>query len=240
MSGTWRYALTAGGKWSGVVGRGKRIRFAAQEAGANVALLLYRADDKAERYNMPDTLKAQYTSHLTTGNVLMSDNGRALASIVEDDLGWHDPIGGLLTRETAEAKYGPSSYQERRNEYLKNGRDNVVVELVRNGLGARDLVPCVNLFSKIVCDDEGRMHYVEGHCPKGASVTLRLEMDVLLIVSNTPHPLDPRPQYGSVPVTIEVSDAEPVDPASDACVNHRGENRRAFENTWTHYALSGR
>ena len=52
------------------------------EGGANVSLLLYRADERLERLNLPDTLKAQHTAHLTAGNVLYSDMGRILASIV--------------------------------------------------------------------------------------------------------------------------------------------------------------
>ncbi|MFL6556797.1 MAG: DUF1989 domain-containing protein, partial [Bacillus sp. (in: firmicutes)] len=88
----WNKTIEPGAKWSGVIGKGKVLRFTALDAGANLSLLFYNAKDASERYNMPDTLKAQHTSHLTTGNVLMSDNGRVLASIVEDSLGWHDPI----------------------------------------------------------------------------------------------------------------------------------------------------
>ena len=47
---------------------------------ANVSMLMYNMLDTSERYNMPDTLKAQFISSLTKGNVLMSDNGRVLAS----------------------------------------------------------------------------------------------------------------------------------------------------------------
>ena len=39
------------------------------------------------------------------------------------------------------------------------------------------------------------MHYDENHCKKGATVTLRTEMDILFIVSNTPNPLDPSNEY---------------------------------------------
>ncbi|HZG85606.1 urea amidolyase associated protein UAAP1 [Paenibacillus sp.] len=235
----WSKTIPPGGKWSGTVGKNKLVRFTTAEAGANVAALLYHADDLTERYNMPDTLKAQYTAHLTAGNVLMSDNGRALASIVEDSLGWHDPLGGITTKDLTERKYGKTTYQELRNGWLKNARDNFAAELTRNGLGLRDLVPVVNLFSKVVCEEGGALRFVPGHCPAGATVTLRTELDTLFVVSNTPHPLDPSETYPSVPVTIEVLPAEPVDPATDRCVNHRGENRRAFENTWEYLALRG-
>ena len=69
-------------------------------------------------------------------------------------------------------------------------------------------------------------------------MTLRTEMDVILIVSNTPNPLDPAREYPSVPVTMEVYNAPKVD-LMDECVNHRPENYRAFENTWDYYNLMG-
>ncbi|RRJ62739.1 urea carboxylase-associated family protein [Paenibacillus oralis] len=236
MNVIWSETMHLGGKWSGVIGRGKLIRLTALEAGANVAMLMYHARDLSERYNMPDTLKAQHTAHLTKGNVLMSDNGRVLASIVQDDLGWHDPLGGYTTRESTDAKYGLSRYQEKRNEWLRSGRENLAVELTRSGLGNRDLSPVVNWFSKVFCDEEGNMNFDQGHCAAGQAVTLRTEMDVLVIFSNTPHPLDPREPYPSVPVKIEVLPGLPVD-SQDPCVNYRPENRRAFDNTWNYYAL---
>ncbi|MFH5181545.1 urea amidolyase associated protein UAAP1 [Paenibacillus sp. TAB 01] len=238
MNSIWSTTIPAGGKSSGTIGRGKWIRFTALQSGANVAALLYNARDLTERYNMPDTLKAQYTSRLTRGNVLMSDNGRVLASIVEDGLGWHDTLCGYTTRETTDAKYGTTTYQELRNDWLRSGQENLTVELVRSGLGIRDLVPVVNLFSKVYCDDDGEMKFVSGHCGEGAAVTLRTEMDVLMVLSNTPNPLDPSPVYPSVPVKIEVGTAAPVE-ADDFCVNYRPENRRAFENTSAYYLLSG-
>lgn len=234
----WSKTICPGGKWSGIIGRGKLIRFTALDKGANLSMLMYNARDLTERYNMPDTLKAQHTSHLTKGNVLMSDNGRVLASIVEDSLGWHDTISGYTTREMTDEKYGKTTYQEMRNEWLRSGQENLIVELVRNGLGMRDLGPVVNLFSKVYCDDNGNMHFCLDHCPKGATVTLRTEMDILLVLSNTPNPLDPRTPYPSVSVKMEVYQAPPVD-SLDYCVNYRPENRRAFENTWEYYTLLG-
>ncbi|TVY09710.1 urea amidolyase associated protein UAAP1 [Paenibacillus cremeus] len=232
----WGTTLQPGGKWSGTIGRGKLLRFTALGEGANLALMMYNASDLTERYNMPDTLKAQHTSHLTKGHVLMSDNGRVLASFVEDSLGWHDPICGITSREATDAKYGTTTYQELRNDWLRSGHENMAVELVRNGLGLRDMAPVVNLFSKVFCDEEGQMHYSKTHCQAGATVTLRTEMDVLLVLSNTPNPLDPRTAYPSVPVQLELLPAAPVD-ALDYCVNYRPENRRAFENTWEYYTL---
>ncbi|MGN0059024.1 MAG: DUF1989 domain-containing protein, partial [Coriobacteriales bacterium] len=112
-------------------------------------------------------------------------------------------------------------------------------ELVRNNMSMRDLVPCVNLFSKVYVNEDGSMHFQEGWCQEGATVTLRTEMDCIFILSNTPNPLDPATTYPAVPVTVEVYNAPKVD-LLDECVQHRTENYRAFENTWDYYNLLGR
>lgn len=239
MQCIWKKILKPGEKWSGAIGKGKYVHFKAQGDGANVALLMYNLYDKTERYNMPDTLKAQYTQHLTRGNVLMSDNGRVLASIVQDSLGWHDSITGLTTREMTDAKYGTTTYQDKRNEWYRCGMDNVAMELVRNGLSMRDLVPCVNLFTKVYVTEDGGLHFAEDFCHEGDTVTLRTEMDSIVILSNTPNPLDPSAAYPSVPVEVTVYDAPPVD-LNDECVQFRTENYRAFQNTWDYYNLLGK
>ncbi|MEK5061456.1 urea carboxylase [Paenibacillus sp. FSL H7-0326] len=236
MNSIWSKKIPSGGKWSGTIGRGKLLRFTALNEGANISMLLYNARDLLERYNMPDTLKAQHTSYLTKGNVLMSDNGRVLASIVSDSLGWHDTFCGYTTRSTTDAKYGATNYQEMKNEWLRSGQENLAMELFRNGLGIRDLGPVVNLFSKVDCDENGDLHFITDHCVSGATITMRTEMDILLVLSNTPNPLDPRTSYPSVPVKIEVLPASPVD-SLDNCVNNWPENRRAFENTWEYNVL---
>ncbi|MBO7745953.1 DUF1989 domain-containing protein [Paenibacillus sp. MWE-103] len=236
----WSKTFAPGDKWSGVVAQGRLLTFTALQPDANLALTLFHANDLTERYNMPDTLKAQYTARLTRGNVLMSDNGRVLASIVEDGLGWHDPIGGLTTRESTDAKYGATDYQTQRNGWHRSGYENFAVELVRCGLGVRDLGPVVNLFAKVSCDSAGRLIYDADHCREGAAVTLRTDMDVLVVLSNTPNPLNPGTTYPAASVKLDVSAAPPFDPATDYCFQYRAENRRAFENTAEYRLLAVR
>lgn len=237
MSKVLTKLIPAGGKWSTKIRSGKQLTFTALGDGANLSLLLYNADDTSERYNMPDTLKAQHTAHLTTGNVLMSDNGRVLASMIDDSLGWHDTISGYATRLMIDERYGKTTYQEQRNDWYRSGEENFAVELFRNGLTNRDLIPVVNLFSKVFCKEDGSLHFTPVHSKKGDTITLRTEMDVLMIISNTPNPLDTSSNYPSVPVEITITDAAPVE-ENDICVNHRPENRRAFENTWDYCLLT--
>ena len=238
MQKTWQKTLRAGEKWSGGIGRNKFVRFRALGDDANLAVLLYNLKDKTEKYSMPDTFKAQHTAHLTVGDLLMSDNGRVLAAITQDDLGWHDGITGCITRQAVDEKYGRTTYQAQRNDWLRSGEENFKVELIRNGLAPRDLTPCVNFFSKIFVQEDGSMHYAIGHCKTGASVTLKTEMDTLFILSNTPNPLNPSAAYPAAAVEIEVSDAPPTT-HKDPWVTRRPENTRAYENTFDYHLLLG-
>lgn len=229
----YEHTLSPGAKWSEKIAAGKQVTLRAEGDGANVSALLYAAAHPfAERYNMPDTLKAQHTSHLTTEHQLMSDNGRTMAVLTHDTVGWHDPIGGYSTREAVNTRYGTTSYQDHLNDWLRCGEENLQVELFRHGLTARDLVPNINFFSKVQVQEDGKMQFVPGHSRTGDEVTFVTEMDVILILSNTPHPFDPAETYPSQPVTLTVADA----PASEK-PEPLGENKRARENTAAYHEL---
>lgn len=233
--------LPGGGMASLVLRRGTALRLTAAESDANVSALFFNADGAGtralERYNMPDTLKAQFTAFLTAGRVLYSDMGRVLCSVTEDTCGWHDTLCGVIDARRTEASFGPSSYQTARNDYHRNGRDNFLVELSKHGLGKRDLHANVNFFSKVTVDDAGNVRFVPGHSAPGASVTLRAEMNVLVVLSNTPHPLAPSNLWGGTwsppPVRLSVH-AVPPPGSDDLCRLARPENGRGFANTETH------
>lgn len=222
--------LPGGAMRSLVLPRGTLLRLTDAEGGANVSALFFNARDPLERYNMPDTLKAQHTAYLTRGHVLYSDMGRILCSVVGDTCGWHDTLCGVTDAKGTEAKYGPSSYQKDRNAYHRNGRDNLLIELGKHGLGKQDLSANVNFFSKVAVDDGGGMHFSAGHSRRGAAVSLRAEMEVLVVLSNTPHPLDPSRAYAPPPVRLEALKA-PAPGPDDFCRNACPENGRGFRNT---------
>jgi len=146
---------------------------------------------------------------------------------VDDTLGWHDPLAGHITAGHVEAKFGTRHYQEHRNEWHRNARDNFLIELGKHGLGLRDIVANVNFFSKVTVDDDGVMHFVADHCPAGASITLRTETDVLVVLANCPHPMHPGGEYPRVPVRLEISEAA-APGADDFCRNFRPECGRAM------------
>lgn len=219
-----------GASWSHVLKRGTVLRITDLEGGANVGALFYNFECPVERYNMPDTLKAQHIARLTKGFVLYSDMGRILCSVVDDSVGWHDPISGTSNAAMVAARYGEARYQERRNDFHKNGRDSFVIELGKWGLGPRDLIPNVNFFSRVDVAEDGAMTLAPGNSAAGSFVELRAEMNVLTILNTCQHPLDLNPKYEPKPVLLSVRRGATV-AADDACRLSRPENVRGFTLT---------
>src|SRR3954465_10880983 len=119
----WEDIVQPGATWSHVLKRGTALRITDVEGGANAGALFYNFECPVERYNMPDTLKAQHIARLTKGNVLYSDMGRILCSITDDSVGWHDPMGGCSNATLVADRYGEGTYQARRNDSHKNALD---------------------------------------------------------------------------------------------------------------------
>ncbi len=221
--------LPGSAHWSLRVRRGMQLRFTDQEGGANLSVLMYNPEMLLERYNAPDSLKGQHTFKLSKGNCLYSDMGRVFASIVEDDFGWHDTVCGTLSEKTLKEKYAVRSYQDCHNQWTLSGEHSFLTELAKYGLTERDMAAKLNLFPRVTTDDDGNLVFVASAATPGASITLRFEMDTLLILHTCPHPLNPSEEYPMNPVQIEMRKADPV-ADDDYCKNFRPENGRAFEN----------
>jgi uncharacterized protein len=222
--------VPGGAMWSHVIRRHHTLRIIDIEGGANVGMLLFNRDMPLERYNMPDTLKAQHTAFITKGRALYSDMGRVLASVTDDTCGWHDTLSGHQDARGAVEKYGSATYQQRRNAFHRNAHDCFLVELGKWGLGKVDLHPNLNLFTKVVADGEGRLSYAPGNSKPGSYIDLRMEMNVLVVLNTCPHPFDPATSYPFRNVKLALSRTPPPGP-EDLVRTSRPENERGFANT---------
>lgn len=221
--------ISPGGHWSLIQRRGTYLRLTDVQGGANVGMLFYNPENLLERYNAPDTLKCQHTFKLTAGNCLYSDMGRVFASIVEDTLGWHETVSGNSHAAQVREQWGARTYQDQRNDWHQNGHDAFLVELAKYGLKKEDLAANLNWFSKVAVDPEGRFTLMPEHSTPGSQVTLRFEMDTLVILHTCPHPLNRSENYPARVVDLELGiAAAPGD--DDLCRNWCEENRRGFEN----------
>lgn len=226
----WEELVQGGAHWSGFVRRGTTLRLMDVDGGANVSVLLYHAEERLERYNMADTLKAQHTAFLNRGCVCYSDMGRILCSITEDTCGWHDTIGGVLDAQQVARKYGATRFQEQRNARYSSGYEGFINELGKYGMDARDLHANINFFSKVTVDDAGKLQFHAGHSKPGSYVDLRFEMNAILVMSTAPHPLDPQSGYHPREVRMTAWHSRPAS-KNDVCRNRCPENERGFRNT---------
>jgi len=231
----WRELVPGGNHWSGPIRRGTLLRLTDQNGGANVSLSLVNREEHSERLNIPDTLKGQHTAFITRGNVLYSDMGRVMASVIEDSTGWHDALCGASNDADIHTRYGAKSFADARNAMFRSARGGLLIELGKWNLSARDLGMTLNLFSKVVVEEGGHLHFAEGHSPSGSTVSLRFEMDCLLFLSTAPHRLDPKPAYAPADVLLECALSLPVS-EDDECRTSCPQNERAFQNTARYYA----
>lgn len=227
--------LAPGCHWSMVVRRGLSLTLTDEQGGANVGMLFYNPENPLERINIPDTLKCQHTFRLTRGHCIYSDMGRIFCSIVEDSLGWHDAVCGNSDRALVETRWGRNTFQRARNDMYRNGRDGFLIELAKYGLGKKDLAANLNLFSAVKPDADGNLRFVPGHSSAGDAVTLRFEMDTLVIFNSAPHPLDPSSHWPAKPVRWALHDSAPH-AADDVCEHACGENQRGFANNAIYHA----
>ena len=229
--------IPGGAGWSVVVRRSRALRLTVLAADANVSMLAFAVKDPTERLNMPDTLKSQMSATVRPPMALMSDMGCALLSVTASSLDWHDALTGHGLDADVDDRFGGTTYQNSRNEWRRSARACLLEELRTHGLGLRDLHATVNWFTKVEPgdDDLGSVHFVAGHAREGDYVELRAEVDVLVVLATSPHPLNPDPTWRPAPVRAEVFSV-PEAGADDEVRLFRGETARAMAAADRSYA----
>ena len=217
-----RVAVPGGWYWAEKVARGEALRVLNVSGTPGVSLFFWNAADPSERYNSADTIKVQWTAELRKGRVLFSDMGRVLMSIVEDSCGAHDAIVGGSTPASNLRKHGDAT--------LRSTRENMILAASKFGLGPRDVAPVLTLFAPVIHDDAGRMSFREDVVQPGDFVDLRAEIDLLVAVSNCPHPLAPDVAFRPGEIELIVHRA-PEPGTDDLCRTATAEAARGFENT---------
>lgn len=188
--------------WSAIIPAGHLLSVVDLRGNQAVDFLAYRADQTAERYSAPDTVAAQGNLFLGTGSVLRSNEGRPLMTIVADDVGRHDTIGGACSKESNTLRYGHHTAHQHAcvENFLREG--------ARWGLGKRDLVSNVNWFMNVPVEPDGTLGIVDGLSAPGLALTLRAEVEVLVLVSNCPQVNNPCNGFDPTPVRMVVTAPE--------------------------------
>ncbi|MEY4765420.1 MAG: hypothetical protein RI907_2093 [Pseudomonadota bacterium] len=199
---TLRHRQPAGEPWLTEIKQGQTLRILDLEGNQAVDIIFYSRHDVAEHYSATDTLLAQGGIYLSTGSVLMSNEGRPMLTIVADTCGRHDTLGGACAAESNTVRYALQK------KFMHSCRDNYLLAMtqVDAGLSKRDLVPNINFFMNVPVTPEGGLTFADGVSAPGKYVELRAEMDLWMLVSNCPQLNNPCNAYNPTPVEFLIWD----------------------------------
>jgi urea carboxylase-associated protein 1 len=186
--------------WDCAVPRGQVLRIIDLEGNQAVDFLVYNLHDDAERYSFADTITAQRNIFLTVGSVLRSNEGNPMMTVVADNVGRHDTIGGACSCESNTLRYGHHT------KHQHACVENFLVSHGRRGGGKRDMVSNINWFMNVPVEADGSLGIVDGISAPGKYVDLRAEMDCLVVVSNCPQINNPCNGFNPTPVRMIVAE----------------------------------
>lgn len=221
----WDETIAAGGYAAKQLNRGARLQLTDLAGDACLSMLAFNAERPIERLNVADTLKVQWNAYLGEGRLLLSDMGKVLISLLEDEAGTHDALCGASNQASNTRRYGSGDNWGPH----PNARDRFALGVAKFGLGRKDIHPCINWFKGVRIEADGATTFHGGPFEPGRRLTLRAEMDVIVVLANCPHVLDPRPAYTVTPARA-LAWRGPVTAEDDPIRNAAPEGLRAFLN----------
>jgi urea carboxylase-associated protein 1 len=186
--------------WSAVVKAGQQLQIIDVNGNQAVDTLFYAAHDHAIRYSAQATVLGQGNIFLTTGSVLRAADGTALMTIVADEVGNHDTIAGACSKESNTLRYGHHTVHQHACA------ENFLAEATKWGMGKRDIVSNVNFFMNVPVESDGTLGIVDGLSAPGKSLTLRADIDTLVLVSNCPQINNPCNGFDPTPARMIITD----------------------------------
>ena len=178
---------------------GQVLRIIDLEGNQAVDFLIYAADDDAERYSAQDTIAAQGNIFLKTGSVLLSNEGRAMMTILATSVDYHDTIGGACSCESNTLRYG--HHTKSQHACVENFLEANLWE----GRGKRDIVSNINFAPHAPVAPDAAPGILDGISAPGPPLDLRADMDVIVVVSNCPQINNPCNAFNPTPVRMIVS-----------------------------------
>jgi uncharacterized protein len=226
----WEETIAAGGYATRSLPRGARLRLVDLHGDAAATIQIFNAEMPSERLNVADTVKIQWNAYLGAGKLLLSDMGRVLMSIVEDSAGTHDAFCGASSPVSNAARYGDGA----NSGTHPSARDRLLLGAAKHGLGRRDVHPSITLFKGARIESDGTITPQIGPFASGRHMLLRAEMDLIFVVANCPHVLDPRDGYTVTPLRATAWRGA-ITPVDDPIRTATPEGLRAFQNVEDHY-----
>ena len=192
--------VPAGDGWIGELRRGEVLRIVDLHGNQAVDTLFFDAHDYANRYSAVDTLREQGNAYLTAGSVLRALDGEPLVTIVADDCGRHDTVGGACSQESNVVRYGEHT------RHMHVCRNTFLAQALAwgRGLDKRDLSANVNFFMNVPLTPNGGLTFEDGISAPDKALELRADRDTLVLISNCPQLNNPCNGYDPTPVRLVV------------------------------------
>lgn len=193
--------LAPGRGWSSVLETGDELTIVDLFGQQAVDFLCYRADDRLERYDLPETWKNNGSIFLGPGMGVFSTRATRLLTVVADTYGRHDQLGGCCSRAGNLARHGAPGSASCRETFLE--------VLTERGMDERDIVPNINWFMRVGVTGDGTTAIEPSGSQPGDTVRLRAEMRVLVVISNCVQIFNPANGFDPTPISVDVTRAAP-------------------------------
>ena len=181
--------------------KGQVLRLIDVEGNQSGDVQIYNAHDTAERYSAPNTITAQRNTMIEVGTVIRSNDDNPMLTVIADTCGEHDTLGSGCSAEGNVVRYTDKT------RYMHSCRDTFVRTLEDFGMSKRDQVCNLNLFTKVILDDKGRLEFADGISGPGKYIEMRADMDVLFLLSDCAQLNNPCNDYKPTPIRMVVFDA---------------------------------
>ncbi len=171
QTGIWTIAPQSGAAF--ILKKGQKLKIIDPKGRQVSDLLLFNADDKAEKLSSGKTLDFEETIRITRGHSLWSNRSRIMATILEDTNGNNDFLLAPCSAETFKIMYQYEGYHP---SCLQNLTDN----LAAFGISQDDLPNAFNVFMNVVVDEKGKIAVLPPTSVAGDYLLLRSEMDLIV------------------------------------------------------------
>jgi urea carboxylase-associated protein 1 len=188
--------------WSGIIEAGDVLTIVDLHGNQAVDTLFFGGADHTIRYSAQTTIAAQGNIFLTTGTVIRDHDSVPMMTIVADEVGNHDTVGGACSQESNTLRYGHHT------KHQHACVENFLIGGARHGLGKSDLVGNVNFFMNVPVDPDGSLGIVDGLSAPGRRVALRADADTLVLISNCPQINNPCNGFDPTSVRVVVTRPE--------------------------------
>lgn len=197
----------AGEAWMGEVKKGQLFRIIDLEGNQAVDTLFISAIDPQERYSATDTIAQNQQIYLGKGTILYSNFANPIATIVDDNCGRHDTLGGACSCESNTVRYAHDKYP------MHSCRNNFMYALAlhpiaqKHKLNIRHIGANINFFMNVPVTSEGHLKFDNGISAPNKYVEIQAEMDLIVLISNCPQLNNPCNAYNPTRIQLIVRDA---------------------------------